>query len=67
MQSGRNKFLGQFIGNFLMSGYKLNDAVSFIEIIQSITLKECQDVLKVVLSKEPSAILEMVTKGLDRE
>lgn len=60
-------FLGQFIGNFLMSGYKLNDAVSFIEIIQSIALEECQDVLKVVLSKEPSAILEMVTKGLDRE
>lgn len=60
-------FFALFIGSFLMSGYKIEDASSFSETVQSITLKECQDTLKEVLSNKPSAILEIVPKGLDRE
>lgn len=60
-------FFGQFIGGLLMADYKIEDILSFAEVIQSITLKECQDVLKMVLSRKPSAILEMIARGLDRE
>lgn len=60
-------FFALFIGGFLMSGYKIEDVSSFSETVQSITLKECQDILKEVLSNKPSAILEIVPKGLDRE
>lgn len=59
--------LGRVIGHQLVRGDSLKDATSLFDVVQSISLKECQDVLKKVFSKQPIAFEQILLKGLDRE
>lgn len=59
--------LGRVVGRQIVSGDSLKDVVAMLEIIQGISLKECQDVLKKVFSKQPIAVEKCLPKGLDRE
>jgi zinc protease len=69
-QAYRMDDLGHMASHFgwlLLSGYSLQEILSMDEILQSITARECNDVIREVFSVQPMAISKIVPKGYDRE
>lgn len=59
--------IGHFIGYKLITGYSLDDALSEREIMQSISVEECQKVLNQLFSQKEIATVRSFSKGYDRE
>ncbi|MDR0678472.1 MAG: insulinase family protein [Holosporaceae bacterium] len=55
------------VGWLLMCGYSVGEIQSMDDIVQSISEKECTDVLREVFSMKPVAIARNVPKGYDHE
>jgi zinc protease len=51
----------------LMYGFSLKEILSVDNLIQSITVKECNDVLKEVFSTSPIFVMKTLPKGYDRD
>ncbi len=51
----------------LMCGFSLKEILSVDNLIQSITVKECNDVLKEVFSTSPIFVMKTLPKGYDRD
>lgn len=59
--------VGNYLGYQIISGDSIDEIANLRETMQSISLKECNDVLRDLFSQEPSAIIENRWKGFDRE
>ena len=59
--------ISNHFGWYLTTGISLKDILSMDEIIQSITVKECNDVLREIFSSEPIFSAEIMPKGYDRD
>jgi zinc protease len=59
--------MSHYLGWLLMCGYSVDEIRSMDDIVQSISEKECADLLREVFSKEPMAISRSVPRGYDRE
>jgi len=59
--------MSNYWGWLLVCGYSPDEIQSIDETIQSISLKECNGLLKEVFSQDPIAISKIVPKGYDRE
>ncbi|MDR2781154.1 MAG: insulinase family protein [Holosporaceae bacterium] len=59
--------MSNYFGWLLVCGYSMDEIQSIDDIIQSISEKECNDLLSQVFSQDPCAILRVVPKGYDRE
>ncbi|GHU13057.1 peptidase M16 [Alphaproteobacteria bacterium] len=57
----------KYIGSQLSHGYSLEEVQSMDDIIQSITVEECNGVLKEAFSLDPVIISKVVPKGYDRD
>jgi predicted Zn-dependent peptidase len=61
------KKISEYFGWMLSFGYSIAEIQSVDEIIQSITVDECAEVLKEVLMPHPIGVLRVVPKGYDRD
>ncbi len=59
--------ISQYFGWNLILGFSLKDISSVDDLIQSITVKECNDVLKEVFSTYPISVMKTLPKGFDRD
>jgi zinc protease len=59
--------MSNYFGWMLIGGYSIDEIQSMDNLIRSISLKECNDLLKEIFSQEPCAIIKSVPKGYDRE
>lgn len=59
--------IAKYFGWNLMYGFSLKEILSVDSLIQSITVKECNDVLKEVFSKSPIFVMKTLPKGYDRD
>ena len=59
--------ISQYFGYNLVFGFSLKDILSVDNLIQSITAKECNDVLKEVFSRSPISVMKTLPKGYDRD
>lgn len=59
--------ISQYFGWNLILGFSLKDISSVDDLIQSITVKECNDVLKEVFSTSPISVMKTLPKGFDRD
>jgi zinc protease len=59
--------MSNYFGWLLVCGYSLEEIQSIDDIVQSITEKECNDLIKEVFSQDPHFIARTVPKGYDRE
>jgi zinc protease len=59
--------MSNHFGWLLIGGYSLEEIQEIDDIVQSITAKECNDLLQDIFSQEPRAISRIVPKGYDRE
>jgi zinc protease len=59
--------MSNHFGWLLTGGYSLEEIQEIDDMVQSITAKECNDLLRDVFSQEPYAISRIVPKGYDRE
>jgi hypothetical protein len=59
--------MSHHVGWLLICVYSVNEIMSMDDMAQSISEKECADLLRRVFSEEPVAISRSVPKGYDRE
>lgn len=59
--------ISNYFGWNLVLGFSLKDILSVDNLIQSITVKECNDVLKEVFSTLPISVMKTLPKGYDRD
>jgi zinc protease len=59
--------ISEYIARLLSSGYQLKEIQSIDEIFQSITVAECNAVLREVFSKSPVTISRIIPKEYDRD
>jgi len=59
--------ISNYFGWNLISGLSMKEILSLDDMIQSITVKECNNVLKEVFSSSPIAVMKMLPKGFDRD
>jgi zinc protease len=59
--------MSNHFGWLLTGGYTLEEIQELDDLVQSITVEECNDLLKEVFLQEPSAISRVEPKGYDRE
>jgi zinc protease len=59
--------MSNHFGLLLTGGYSLEEIQEIDDMVQSITTKECNDLLRDVFTQEPHAISRIVPKGYDRE
>ncbi|MDR2107206.1 MAG: insulinase family protein [Holosporaceae bacterium] len=59
--------MSNYFGWLLMAGYSPEEIQSTDDMVQSISEKECNDVLKEALSREPTFISKSLPKGYDSE
>lgn len=59
--------ISDYFGWNLMCGLSLKDILSIDDLIQSITVKECNDVLKEIFSTSPISVMKTLPKGYDRD
>jgi len=59
--------ISNYFGGNLMKGLSVKEILSLDNLIQSITVKECNDVLKEVFSTSPIAVMKILPKGYDRD
>jgi zinc protease len=59
--------MSNHFGRLLIRGYSLEEIQGIDDMVQSITTKECNDLLRDVFAQEPCAISRIVPKGYDRE
>ena len=59
--------MSHYIGFLLTFGFSVEQIKSMDTIVQSITLKECDDVLKEIFSQKPMVIMRALPKGYDRD
>lgn len=56
-----------YFSNYLSKGLTVDQIKSIDEIVQSMSVEKCQNVLKEVFKNEPYAVFRMIPKGYDRE
>jgi len=59
--------ISNYFGGNLMKGLSVKEILSLDNLIQSITVKECNDVLKEVFSTSSIAVMKILPKGYDRD
>ena len=59
--------ISDYFGRNLMCGLSLKEILSVDNLIQSITVKECNDVLREVFSTPPIFVMKTLPKGYDRD
>jgi zinc protease len=59
--------MSNYFGWLMVCGYGLDEIQSIDDIVQSITEKECNELLAQIFSQDPCAISRIVPKGYDRE
>ena len=59
--------ISNYFGWNLVCGFSLEDVLSMDDLIQSITVKECNDVLKEIFSTSPISVMKTLPKGYDRD
>ena len=59
--------ISTYFGYNLVLRFSLKDISSVDDLIQSITVKECNDVLKEVFSTSPISVMKTLPKGYDRD
>ena len=59
--------ISTYFGRNLILGFSLKEVLSVDNLIQSITVKECNDVLKEVFSTSPISVMRALPKGYDRD
>lgn len=59
--------ISNYFGWHLISGLSVKEILSLDSMIQSITAKECNDVLKEVFSTSPISVMKTLPKGYDRD
>jgi predicted Zn-dependent peptidase len=61
------KKMSDQVGWLLICGYSVDEIKSMDDMVQLISEKECEDVLREVFSTEPVAIARSVPRGYDHE
>ncbi|GHU17579.1 peptidase M16 [Alphaproteobacteria bacterium] len=59
--------IAQHVGHLLSNEYSTEEIQSMDDVIQSITVEECNDALREVFSLDPVVISKVVPKGYDRD
>jgi zinc protease len=59
--------MSYYFGWLLICGYSIKEIQLIDDMVQSITKKECDDLIKEVFSQKPFAVLRVEPKGYDRE
>jgi zinc protease len=59
--------MSNHFGWMLIGGYSVDEIQSMDDLIESISLEECNDLLREIFSQKPCAIIRAVPKGYDRE
>ena len=59
--------ISEYFGANLLSGLSMKEILSIDDLIQSMTVKECNDVLREVFSTSPISIMKTLPKGYDRD
>jgi predicted Zn-dependent peptidase len=59
--------MSNYFGWLLVCGYSINEIQSIDDMIQSISVKECNEILSEVFSQNACAVSKVVPKGYDRE
>jgi zinc protease len=59
--------MSNYIGWLLTRGYSLEEIQSIDNIVQDLSVEECNDLLREIFSTEPHAIARTLPKGYDRE
>ena len=59
--------ISNYFGSRLVKGLSSKEILSLDNLIQSITVKECNDVLKEVFSTSPISVMKTLPKGYDRD
>ncbi|GHT91294.1 peptidase M16 [Alphaproteobacteria bacterium] len=59
--------MSRYVGHLLSNGYSMEEIQFMDDVVQSITVEECNSVLREVFSLDPVVISKVVPKGYDRD